>query len=280
MAVVTLQEVNARLRDIKGSARWEAGETSVSHLALQEAPGMAYFGIGASDSELTQIQESFSVFPGMAAPPPRIDWRNHGGKNFVTPIRNQLNCGSCVAFASCASLESRDAVRTNTPSPTLDLSEAHLFYCGCGACCKSGWQPALALDFAKRTGVALESSFPYTPGNQPCKPGISPHLVITSHSATTASVARRTAISSDGPVVAALKVFRDFLYYKEGVYTPVTNELVGLHAVCVVGYDDVAQYWIVKNSWGPGWGAGGFGRIAYGTTCDIDTTYPFWIPEL
>jgi hypothetical protein len=38
----------------------------------------------------------------------------------------------------------------------------------------------------------------------------------------------------------------------------------------IVGYDDNLKCWIVKNSWGPGWGNGGFGLIGYGQ-CNIDT---------
>ncbi len=280
MAKLSLEDIRALIRDRDPARRWEAGETPVSHLALQDRPGMAFFGIGASEEELRSVKESMQVTPSAAPPPVAIDWRNHHGGNYVTPVRNQLDCGSCVAFATCASLESRDAVRGRIMNPTLDLSEAHLFYCGCGKCCGTGWQPVNALDFAQRTGVALESAFPYTPGDQPCRGGIKPHLTISGHTAASASTPRRVAISVGGPVVAAMKVFRDFVYYKEGVYTPVTDDLLGLHAVCVVGYDDEKRYWIIKNSWGTGWGAGGFARIAYGTTCEIDGSYPFWIPML
>ncbi|EEF24316.1 conserved hypothetical protein [Ricinus communis] len=38
-----------------------------------------------------------------------------------------------------------------------------------------------------------------------------------------------------------------------------------LHSICVVGYDQQAQYWIVMNSYGAGWGDGGFGHIAFGS---------------
>jgi hypothetical protein len=53
----------------------------------------------------------------------------------------------------------------------------------------------------------------------------------------------------------------------------------------VIGYDDIRQAWLIKNSWGVGWGSGGFAYVAYGQ-CGIDaqmwgvaglsTTYPFF----
>jgi len=44
----------------------------------------------------------------------------------------------------------------------------------------------------------------------------------------------------------------------------------GLHCVEVIGYSEAEQCWICKNSWGAGWGEGGFFRIAYGQ-CAIDS---------
>jgi len=43
----------------------------------------------------------------------------------------------------------------------------------------------------------------------------------------------------------------------------VTGSLSGYHAVLIIGYDDVGQYFVVKNSWGTWWGESGFFKIAY-----------------
>lgn len=37
------------------------------------------------------------------------------------------------------------------------------------------------------------------------------------------------------------------------------------HYVCIVGYDDAAQRFLVENSWGPEWGDGGFFGFQYGS---------------
>ena len=281
MTTLTLNQVRT-LIESKKSVRWEAGETSVSHVSRTSKPGMAYFGIGASEEQLAETAGPTFEMTAVAkvpALPKALDWRNKSGANYVTSVKNQLDCGSCVAFATCASLEARDSVGRQSPNPGLDLAEAHLFFCGCGLCCGSGWQPAAAMAFAQSTGVGLEVDFPYLPHNQPCKSGITSHLKIRSHTTANPMTARKRAIG-DGPVVAAMKVFRDFPYYKGGIYTPVSKDLLGLHAVCVIGYDTPGKYWIIKNSWGPGWGSGGFGRIAFGTSCEIDKQFPFWIPIL
>jgi C1A family cysteine protease len=71
--------------------------------------------------------------------------RNVGGQNFVTPIRDQGNCGFCVAFGTVATVEGRSRTQANNPNPNVDLSEAHLFYCygfNDGKNCQNGWWPA------------------------------------------------------------------------------------------------------------------------------------------
>ena len=45
--------------------------------------------------------------------PESFDWRNVNGQNFVSPVRNQEQCGSCFSFASLAMLEARLRIATN-----------------------------------------------------------------------------------------------------------------------------------------------------------------------
>jgi hypothetical protein len=49
------------------------------------------------------------------------------------------------------------------------------------------------------------------------------------------------------------------------------------HAVQVVGYDNNRQAWLIKNSWGPGFAAGGFAWVGFDAPgmCDRLDTYGF-----
>ena len=72
-----------------------------------------------------------------------------------------------------------------------------------------------------------------------------------------------------------MRIFEDLYYYCGGIYQHVTGGLRGLHAVAVIGYNDQQKYWIVKNSWGTGWGDKGFMLIDYG---ELDTELYFYDP--
>ena len=48
-----------------------------------------------------------------------------------------------------------------------------------------------------------------------------------------------------------------------GVFLEHGASLLGGHAVAVVGYDDAAQVFIVRNSWGTGWGMAGYFTMPY-----------------
>lgn len=261
--------------------KWEAKDTPLSRAKI--APGaMKYMGLALSPSEIEkEARLAARTEPravSLQAPPPKVDWRNKSG-NFITDIKNQHECGACVAFATCAVLEARARIARNDPGLNIDLSEAHLFACGCGDCCDTGWVNGKALDFARRKGIGSEKDFPYgTMKSRGCK-DIDFVVKVKSYAAIETMNVRKKVIASKGPVSASMEVYEDFLSYGSGVYEHVTGSLIGYHAVCVVGYDDSDQCWIVKNSWGREWGDSGFFRIAYGQ-CGIDSRFAFYDPDL
>lgn len=52
----------------------------------------------------------------------------------------------------------------------------------------------------------------------------------------------------------------------QAALAPPSGDVVGGHAVALVGYDLAAQCWVVRNSWGPQWGEGGYALLPWAWT--------------
>lgn len=278
MANPDFDALNRQIRE--AGADWVAGETSRSAYFDQpqrEAGSLMGLALAPADAlaALTMARSAELTAFATAVVPPAIDWRNHRSQNWVTGVKDQGSCGSCVAFATCATLESAVLINRNSPGAAFDLSEAHLFYCGTPNACATGWYPDKALSFATVTGVGPEAAFPYVAGNQPCRP-VAPAVKALGQSVAASTIARKSALTK-GPVIGCFAVYQDFMTYRSGVYRHVTGSLLGYHAVSVIGYDDARGCWIAKNSWSAGWGMNGFFDIGYGE-CGIDGQFGFYYP--
>lgn len=238
-------------------ARWEAGETEVSGLSFEEQRTLA--GL------------AFDPFPGTPAPevstkglPPALDWRKAGG-NFVTPPKNQKNCGACWAFAMTGGLESYVLRTQHRPGEDLDLSEQVMLSCSWVGSCGGG---ILYPSFLATTGLPAETAYPYPAAKGSCE-AAAPGWGQTAYKIDNWGFVWDTvgqlkaALANYGPLPTSMRVYEDFMHYKSGVYSYTSGKSLGGHAVLLVGYDDAGQYFIVKNSWGAGWGEEGFFRIDY-----------------
>jgi C1A family cysteine protease len=281
-------DVNQLNTLIKGAnASWVAGQTSVSELPPDQQKSRLGYKPGPGEESLEQrIQASAaklaSILATIGAAPSSWDWRNVNGQNFITPIKDQGGCGSCVSFGCTATVEGTFRVQRNNPGLAVDLSEASLFFCigpATGASCSNGWYMSPPMDGYKNVGVPEEACFPYTDHQQACSQCSdwqSRATKITGWHTITAAADMKTWLSTKGPLATCFTVYNDFFAYTSGVYKHVTGGVAGGHCVSVVGYNDAGGYWICKNSWGAGWGQSGFFYIAYGD-CGIDST--MWAVE-
>jgi C1A family cysteine protease len=206
--------------------------------------------------------------------PSQWDWR---AENDVTPIRDQENCGSCWAFGTIGTFESLLLIRDTL---NTDLSEQHLVSCNTqGWGCNGGWW---AHDMLVNQGAVLETDFPYIASDAACGgPYTYPYQLsgwayVDGSNRVPAVDKIKEAIYTYGPVCVAVYVGSSFQSYTSGVFDKDELPRGGFcgcepqstvnHAVILVGWDDSKQAWILKNSWGTGWGESGYMWIKYGTS--------------
>ncbi len=206
--------------------------------------------------------------------PTQVDWRNHQGLNAITPVRDQANCGSCVAFATIALMESMLLIEQGLQS---HLSEAEFFFCSQWASCQSGWWEGFAIGRALHEGAVVNSMSPYDLTAPSCVTVPNRDKVTIKATRDVAFLnaeSRKGYLNEVGPMIACMSVYEDFDAFFDrgtgGIYRHVTGAYRSGHCVLVVGFDDVNGCWICKNSWGVNGGEAGFFRIAYGE-CDMDS---------
>lgn len=213
--------------------------------------------------------------------PSKIDWRNKDGINWMTSVKDQGQCGSCVAFGSVALIEAQYKISNNLPDLDLNLSEQSAFSCSRSKC-GAGTGFSEVLDNAIKDGIPDELCMPYLSGNlgidQACLPcqkqkdrsiKIDSYKTISDYGLGTVEEVKQALLN--GPLLTRMHVFDDFFYYKSGIYKHEGGEgtYQGRHTVVLAGYDDETHSFLVKNSWGPYWGEHGYFRIDYDDVSSI-----------
>jgi C1A family cysteine protease len=267
---------------------WTAAANELTALPATEQ--RARLGVVLTPEEQQQLEaetqrlaaQETTLRAAAVGAPAAVDWRNNGG-NYVTTVKNQGSCGSCVSFCSCAVIESAVKIKLQNPGYAIDLSEAFMQFCGGGSC--GGWGLTSGLAFAQSTGVTDDACMPYQPTNMNCAASRCSDwqnrlTKIESFSGHATMDARKNAVAA-GPVLAGMEVWSDFFAYDSGVYVKSSAATrlspPGYHCIAIVGYDDSQQCWILKNSWGTGWGEAGFCRLRYGQAdLLIDSSWSYY----
>ena len=228
--------------------------------------------------------------------PSSFDWRNYGGQNWMTPVKNQGQCGSCWAFSAVGAVEAMYNIGTNNPNLDLDLSEEYLVSdCLSGNSCCGGWM-ATALTFVRDQGIPDEACLPYVDGSSCTCSGGSCNSNCTYRTGGRCSDATcsgrcsgwqtrlrtidavgsvsagqiKQSVVDNGPLTVAMGVGSSYGGYfdGQGIYRCTSDSGIN-HGVVIVGYNDAGGYWIVKNSWGSGWNGDGYFKVGYGE-CAIE----------
>jgi cathepsin L len=198
-----------------------------------------------------------------SALPTSWDWNAKGA---VTPIKNQGQCGSCWSFSTTGSTEGCHFITTKK---LVSLSEQNLVDCS-GSYgnegCNGGLMTQAMQYIISNGGIDTESSYPYTAEDGTCQ-----YNAANSGATLKSFVNVQTGSETDlqakvflGPTSVAIDASQSsFQFYSSGVYSDPNCSSTQLdHGVSAAGWGvDQASgnaYWLVKNSWGTGWGQQGW----------------------
>lgn len=199
----------------------------------------------------------------------------------LTSVRNQGGCGSCWAFATFGSMES-----CLMPGESRDFSENNLKNLSGFdyTCCQGGHQFMAAAYLSRWGGPVNEINDPYNSSSCTSPTG----LTVQKHVQQIILLPDRASLTDNDAIKQAVMthgaVYTSFWWtdssYNSSTYSYYYTGSSSNHAVCIVGWDDnydktrfltqppANGAFIVRNSWGSGWGQGGYFYVSY-----YDTTF-------
>ena len=219
-------------------------------------------------------------YPGVAVPllaklGNLVGWR----------VEDQGQLGACTAFGSTTALE----IIYERMGQNIQLSPMYQYYWtradgnGLG---QEGANPELMIQQLQKRGVCLDATWPYNPANENTQPPAVCDIEARLYRVTgfESPAARpwvdwaKNCIANGSPVMFSMGVTQDFINqgwaqhdWRTFTYSGYPPN-VGYHEMCAIGYDDSVNKFLVQNSWGPGWGDGGFLGLPYQTIENVTNT--------
>ncbi|HTX99294.1 MAG TPA: C1 family peptidase [Bacteroidota bacterium] len=208
-------------------------------------------------------------------------------RSLCSPVENQGNLGSCTANALAGALE---FLELKNKKPLVDLSRLFIYYnervlehtvkTDSGAMLRDG------IKTLAKQGVCREKIWPYVVSKFAVKPTAKCYKEALTHTITSyhriLTLDEMLECLAEGyPFVFGFTVYESFessaVAQSGVVQMPQPGERVlGGHAVMAAGYDDAARRIIVRNSWGPDWGMGGYFTMPFDYISDRNLSDDFW----
>jgi C1A family cysteine protease len=222
-------------------------------------------------------QEALGVISDGA--PINYDLRTFG---HVTSVKDQGACGSCWAFASYGSLES---CLLKNVSETWDFSENHLknYHGFDWGPCAGGNADISTAYLARWSGPVSEADDPYNDFDDRPSPGGPCQKYVTSVYRFYNDSDIKDAVMNYGAMYVSMRW--DSAYYNSAAYTYYYNGSDSTnHGVTLIGWDDNKVVtgapgngaWLIKNSWGTGWGDNGYFWISYYDTAAVTYSVAYY----
>lgn len=222
----------------------------------------------------------------MATLPPKVDLRSQ----FPAPPYDQGQLGSCTGNGIAAAIQFDRAKQSLKP----DFIPSRLFIYYNERVIEntvnqdSGAQIRDGIKSVAQQGVCKETTWPYDINQFTTKPPpaayteAQQYLVVSYRRLVPNLTQLKGCLASGYPFVFGFTVYDSFesqQVAQTGVVPMpnlATEQVVGGHCVVGCGYDDSQQRFIVRNSWGTGWGQQGYFTMPYAYPTDHNLADDFW----
>jgi C1A family cysteine protease len=214
------------------------------------------------DKKLTRLPPSLRVVL-----PPKLDYTKK-----MSPVSDQGQEGTCVGFASVDGM--KEYQEKSEWKKLIQLSVRYLYV---EARKLDTWSSdegttiRSAMKALNKKGVPPEDCWKYAvhQTDKPCPNAdeLAKPYRIKSYAYLETPDEMRESLFINGPFVAGVYVYdKAWTAAEKTGKIPMPDkkdEMVGGHAICIVGYDDKKKLFKFKNSWGNAWGAKGYGFLPY-----------------
>ncbi len=144
---------------------------------------------------------------------------------------------------------------------------------------------------AAKNGAAPETMWPYEVAKfakrapRPAYTEAKKHPALEYAAVEQTEIALKTVLAAGYPIIFGISVYDSFesdLVTKTGnVAMPKkTEQVLGGHAIDLVGYDDAKKLWLFRNSWGTSWGNAGCGTLPYAYVLNPGLASDLWVTRL
>jgi C1A family cysteine protease len=319
------QEIKVKLQSMRELIKakkysFEVGYTTAMGYSIEQITGLVeppdlneqIMKQNEKAKQLMQMQVESVTLGTCSASASSFDWRKDNG---TTSVRDQENCGSCWAFATCGAYEGNYRIIN---SLAIDCSEQQILDCNpWGYDCYGGWW---AFQYFIDHGVTKESDYPYTATKGTCNTSVTvPYKALSwgyvgSSTGVPSSTFIKQALCQYGPLAVGVYATALFQVYQSNVFNETVNAWAAStnynlyesvrpannrvyfctqsgttgptepiwplptsnnpqptvndgtvtwqywgggavnHGVTLIGWDDSKNAWLIKNSWGTGWG--------------------------
>jgi C1A family cysteine protease len=204
------------------------------------------------------------------------------------PVYDQGQLGSCTANAIAGAIQFdrlKQKLADFVPSRLFIYYNERVIEHSVAS--DSGAQIRDGIKSVAKQGDCPETEWPYAIAKFKTKPPAACYKDALKYKAVSYQRVTQTlgqlkgCLASGWPFVFGFTVYESFesaAVAKSGhVPLPASGEsVVGGHAVVGVGYDDAQQRFIVRNSWGAGWGMKGYFTLPYAYVTGTDLASDFW----